>query len=153
MEDECHCSHLLFVFCQFAEYFILIFRHLANSDFYLAGIVNKIRPLKCTYLHFMQLKSILGYIASQPKAKKSLLIHLAISDTHLPNRQIIVEYGIKRRHAFAMQLQFPSICFLLAGRVFQTSFAQFGRFRFSYGRGCQSKSRPMKPTPTYANKK
>ena len=153
MEDECHCSHLPFVFCQFAEYFILIFCHLANSDFYLAGIVNKIRPLKCTYLHFMQLKSILGYIASQPKAKKSLFIHLAISDTHLPNSQIIVKYGIKRRHAFAMQLQFPSICFLLAGGVFQTSLHHLADFRFSYGRGCQFKSRPMKPTPTYANKK
>ena len=69
----------------------------------------------------MQLKSILGCIASQPKAKKSLLIHLAILDTHLPNSQIIVKYGIKSRHAFAMQLQFPSICFLLAGGVFQTS--------------------------------
>ena len=134
MEDKCRCSHVLFVFCQFGEYYRLIFHHLADSDVYLADVVNQIRPLKCTYLHFMQLKSILGCIASQPKAKKSLLIHLAISDTHLPNSQIIVEYGIKRRHAFAMQLQFPSICFLLAGRVFQTSFAQFGRFRFSYGR-------------------
>ena len=82
-----------------------------------------------------------------------MLIHLAISDTHLPNRQIIVKYGIKRRHAFLMQLQSLFICFLLAGGVFQTSFAPFGRFRFSYGRGCQSKPGLMISTPTYANKR
>ena len=46
---------------------------MADYDVYLADVVNKIRPLKCTYLHFMQLKSILGCIASQPKAKKKLV--------------------------------------------------------------------------------
>ena len=93
-----------------------------------------LRPLKCPYLHIMQLKSILGFFLVKPKAKKYLFIHLAISDTYLPNSQIIVKYGIKRRHAFLMQLQSLFICFLLAEGVFQTSLAPFGRFRFSFGR-------------------
>ena len=103
------------------------------------------RYTKSKLFHYIKAISTLGWFTSQ----KNMFIHLAISDTHLPNSQIIVKYVIKRRPAFTMQLQSPSICVLLAGGAFQTSFAPFGSFRFLFGRCWQSMARPIKSISTY----
>ena len=100
------------------------------------------RYTKSNFFHYIKAISTQGWLTSQ----KNMFIHLAISDIHLPNSQIIVKYVIKRRPAFTMQLQSPSICVLLAGGAFQTSFAPFGSFRFLFGRCWQSMARPTKST-------